>query len=314
MSNSRIRTIFMGTPEFAVKPLLSLVTDDDFEIIAVFTNPDEKVGRQQTLSEPPIKKTAIHHKLPCYQPIKIKTEVDVIRELKPDLIVVVAYGHLIPQAILDIPRYGCINVHASILPKYRGASCLQAPILNGDKKSGITIMKMEAGLDTGPIIKQEEIELAPDENLESLSNKLSALSGEIITHTIKDYIAGKIKEKTQNEAEATYVKITTKEDGKIDFTKSAIEIERMVRAFSPWPTAWFELNMLNGKNKKIQILRTDSAIIKGQFTEPGKFFKYQQQLGLQCGQDALSVSSLKIEGKNPITSQAFINGYKNLIK
>lgn len=314
MSNSRIRTIFMGTPEFAVKPLLSLITDDDFKIIAVFTNPDEKVGRQQTISEPPIKKTAIQHKLPCYQPIKIKTEVEAIRELKPDLIIVVAYGHLIPQAILDIPRHGCINVHASILPKYRGASCLQAPILNGDKKSGITIMKMEAGLDTGPIIKQEEIELAPDENLESLSNKLSALSGEIITHTIKDYIAGKIKEKIQDEAEATYVKITTKEDGKIYFTKSAAEIERMVRAFYPWPTTWFELKMLDGKNKKIQILKTDSAIIKGQFTEPGKFFKHQQQLGLQCGQDALSVTSLKIEGKNPITSQAFMNGYKNLIE
>lgn len=314
MSNSKIRTIFMGTPEFAVQTLLSLITDDGFEIIAVFTNPDEKIGRQQIVSEPPVKKMAIKHKLTYYQPIKIKSETDTIKKLNPDLIVVVAYGHLIPQEILDIPQYGCINVHASLLPKYRGASCLQAPILNGDRMSGITIMKMEAGLDTGPIIKQVAIELATDENLESLGEKLSELSGQIITRTIKDYIDGKIKETTQNEAGATYVKITKKEDGKIDFTKSATEIERMVRAFYPWPGVWFNLMIPDGKNKKIQIIKTENNIITGQFAPVGQFFKHQKQLGLQFAQDAISVLDLQIEGKKPITSQAFMNGYKDLIK
>lgn len=314
MSNPRIRTIFMGTPEFAVKPLLSLIADNSFEIVAVFTNPDEKVGRKQTLSEPPVKKIAIKNGLPCYQPQKIRTETDLIKKLSPDLIVVVAYGHLIPQEILDIPRYACINLHASLLPKYRGASCLQAPILNGDKTTGLTIMKMEAGLDTGPILEQVEIELAPEENLESLRSKLGDLGGKIITRTLKDYIAGKIKERKQEEAGASYVKITKKEDGKINFAKAAADIEKMVRAFYPWPTAWFELAGPDGQNRKIQILKADTEIIKGRFTEPGQFFKHQKQLGLQCEQDALAITSLKIEGKNPITGQAFMNGYKNLIK
>ncbi|MCX6797973.1 MAG: methionyl-tRNA formyltransferase [Candidatus Falkowbacteria bacterium] len=309
-----IKTIFMGTPEFAVKPLLSLLADPDFRIEAVFTNPDEPVGRKQALSSSPIKKVALDNKRPLYQPAKIKEAVDIIKGIAPDLIVVVAYGHLIPQSILDIPKYGCINVHGSLLPKYRGAACLQAPILNGDKTSGVTIIKMEAGLDTGPILKQAKVDLDFTENIITLGDKLSALSAKILAPTIKNYIAGDLKEQPQNEADATDVKMIKKTDGQIDFTKSAQKIERMARAFYVWPGIFFNFSLTEKQNKKIKILELEPKILAGKFAEPGQFFKYNNQLGLQCGQDVLIILSLQIEGKSASSGQEFINGYRALIK
>jgi len=309
-----IRTIFMGTPEFAVPPLKSLIDDPNFEIVAVFTNPDEPIGRKQILSAPPVKRAALENKLPLYQPLKIRDELETIKNLTPDLIIVVAYGHLIPQSILDIPKYGCINIHGSLLPKYRGAACLQAPLLNGDPESGITIMKMEAGLDTGPILRQAKIELTADEDIIGLRTKLSNLSSEILIPTLEDYLAGKIKEQKQDDSLASYVKMVKKEDGCLDFTKSALETERMIRAFKIWPGTWFNLEMPDGEKKKIQILEAGHDIIKGKFAEPGRLFKYDKQLALQCGQNALLILSLQIEGKNPISGTAFLNGYQGLIK
>lgn len=312
--NKKIKLIFMGTPEFATKPLLSLIADNNFELKAIFTNPDERVGRKQTISAPPIKKIAQNFNLPFYQPQKIKEAENIIKEIAPDLIVVVAYGHLIPPSILDIPKYGCINVHGSLLPKYRGSACLQAPILNGDKKSGVTIMKMAAGLDTGPILKQAIVDLSFNENIITLSNKLSALSAEILIPTLKEYLDGKIKEQAQNETEATYVKMIKKEDGQIDFNKSADQIEKMTRAFYVWPGTWFNLAVNETQIKKIKILRTEKKILTGNFAQTGQFFKHNNQLGLQCGQDALIILSLQIEGKDATTGYEFMNGHRNLIK
>lgn len=309
-----IKTIFMGTPEFATKPLLSLINNPKFLIQAVFTNPDEKIGRKQTISAPPVKKIAENYNLPFYQPLKIREAQQIIKDLKPDLIIVVAYGHLIPKSILDIPKYGCINIHGSLLPKYRGSACMQAPILNGDKESGITIMEMEAGLDTGPILRQAKIELAFNENIISLGNKLSELSAEILIPTLESYIAHEIKAAAQDNAKATYVKMIRKEDGQIDFTKSALEIERMVRAYFNWPGAWFNLAINDKQTKKIKILQADSRILAGKFAEPGQFFKHNNELGLQCGQDALTILSLQIEGKMVSTGYAFMNGHRNLLK
>ena len=304
----------MGTPEFAAKPLLSLIADPDFKIEAVFTNPDEPIGRKQTLSAPPVKRIAENFKLPFYQPLKIKEAIDIIKNIAPDLIIVVAYGHLIPQSILDIPKYGCINIHGSLLPKYRGAACLQAPILNGDKESGITIMKMDAGLDTGPILQQAKVELSLNENISTLGNRLSELSAEILIPTLKKYLAGEIKEQAQNEAEATYVKMIKKEDGQIDFSKSAEEIEKMVRAFHVWPGTWFDLMINETQKKKIKILQVERQILPGNFAQPGQFFKHNNQLGLQCGQDALLILNLQIEGKDATAGYAFMNGHRNLLK
>ena len=231
----KIRLIFMGTPEFAVPGLTRLIESPNFEIVGVFTQPDKPVGRKQILTPPPIKKLATAHNIKIFQPEKIKTEVETIKNLAPDLIVVIAYGKIISQAILDIPTFGCLNVHASLLPKYRGAACLNAPILNGDKETGITIMKMEAGLDTGPILRQKKIKLSGTETLEIVHDKLSTLGAELLVPTINDYLAGKITPQIQDDTQSSYIKTLNKEDGKIDWTKSALEIERMIRAYNPWP-------------------------------------------------------------------------------
>jgi len=224
-SNKKIRVIFMGTPDFALPGLQSLISSSYFEIAGVFTQPDKPVGRHQTLTFPSVKKLALENNLKIFQPLKLKQEMETIKNLKPDLIVVIAYGKIISQEILDIPSIACINVHASLLPKYRGAACLNAPILNGDKETGITIMKMEAGLDTGPILRQAKIQLKGQETLENVHDKLSKLGAEILIPTLHDFIDGKIKEQIQNETFATYIKTLNKEDGQIDWNKSAKEIE-----------------------------------------------------------------------------------------
>ena len=235
---NKIRLLFLGTPEFAGPSFKALQTSSTFEIIGVITQPDKAIGRHSELKPSPIKKLALAYNTPIYQPEKVKTEIAKIKELNPDIIVVVAYGQIIPQAILDIPTYGCVNVHGSLLPKYRGAACLSAPILNGNRHSGITIMKMDAGLDTGPILKKAKIKLANNETLSSLHDKLAELGSKILVPTLEKYIAGKIKARTQNNQRATYIKMLKKEDGKLDFNKPAKILERQIRALNPWPSTF----------------------------------------------------------------------------
>lgn len=309
MSNYPLKTIFMGTPDFASPYLQALAKDSNFKIIGVFSNSDKAVGRTSKLSPTPVKQTALELNLPIFQPEKIRTETELIASLKPDLILVVAYGHIIPQSILDIPKYGCINVHGSLLPKYRGASCLQAPILNGDQESGMTIMKMDAGLDTGPIIRQEKITLEKDETTSGLHDKLATLGANMLTDTLKDYVNGKIEAKAQNDQQASYVKILKKSDGLLDLTKSAIEIERMIRALNPWPGTYFSYQNKKGEIDNIKILKVDNIILESNDHPIGHFFIHNKQLALQCGQNALLVLTLQIEGRRAQSAQEFINGY-----
>ena len=188
----KIRTIFMGTPDFAVPGLNAIINDDSFEIIAAFTQPDKPVGRKQIMTPPPIKVAAQKFNIPVFQSEKIKEELENISKLEADLIVVIAYGKIIPQSILDLPKFKCVNVHASLLPKYRGSACLNAPIINGDGKTGITIMRMDSGMDTGPILFQKEIALNGDETLEIVHDKLSSLGAEYLPIILKDWTEGKI--------------------------------------------------------------------------------------------------------------------------
>lgn len=304
-STKKIRTIFMGTPEFSLPGLESLITDRSFEIVGVFTQPDKPVGRHQTLTPPPVKELALKHKLNIFQPLKIKPETETIKNLQPDLIVVIAYGKIISQEILDIPTYGCINVHASLLPKYRGAACLNAPILYGDKETGVTIMKMEAGLDTGPILAQAKIKLSGQETLEIVHNKLSVLGAEILIPTLKDYLSGKITAQIQDETIASYIKTLKKEDGKIDWHKPAQEIERMVRAYNPWPGT-YAIN----ENKTLKIIAVDNKILFSNDHKIGETFLSDNKLVMQCGQDALYILKLQLEGKKIMTSLEFLRGHK----
>lgn len=316
MSNDKIRLIFMGTPDFACPGLKSLLELADFDIVGVYTQPDKAVGRSKILKAPPVKELAKQYKIPVFQPKTIKAEAEIhrIKELKPDLIVVIAYGQIIPPAILDIPQYGCLNVHASLLPKYRGASCLNAPILNGDDKTGVTIMKMDAGMDTGPIIRQVELALNGTETLENVHDSLSALGAAALAPTLKDWINNKIKAKVQNEEQATYVKILNKEDGLIDFNSNATKIERQIRGLNPWPGTYFEYQSNTSKNKiLVKILKVDHEIIKLKTARPGHFFLYKGQLALGCGQDALLILILQLEGKKAVSGPEFINGHPDMI-
>lgn len=298
----------MGTPEFAVPGLQALLKSPDFEIVGVYTQPDKPVGRKMILTPPPIKTAALTKGLPIFQPEKIKAEADNIRSLKPDLIVVIAYGKIIPQTILDIPQYGCVNVHASLLPKYRGASCLAAPILNGDEESGVTIMKMDAGMDTGDIIKQAGIKLSAKETLSSLHDRLSALGAEILADTLKEYINGTINPQKQDESQASYVPLIKKEDGRLQVNLSAAELERRIRAYNPWPGAFLLLN--NGE--KIKVLEADTEI-SANTGKIGEIYTKNGQLALNCGQDILFILKLQRENRKAMNASDFLKGNQDIL-
>lgn len=305
----------MGTPEFGAQCLAALLSSDRFDVVAVISQPDKKVGRQQILTEPPIKQLAKQNNTPVYQPEKIRTEIALIKELKPELIVVAAYGQIIPQSILEIPTYGCINVHGSLLPKYRGAACLQAPILNGDKYSGVTIMKMDAGLDTGPILARKKIKLAKDETASSLHDKLAALGAGLLIKTLGRYTRGWIKPEKQKETEASYVKILKKEDGHINWHEDAIEIERMIRAYNPWPGAYSYLSDEDLKINRVlfKILAVRPQPLKINKYKLGQLFLYESALAVQCGQNALVVIKLQLEGKKVMEVDSFLRGNESII-
>jgi methionyl-tRNA formyltransferase len=307
---NKIRTIFMGTPEFSLPGFNALLTAPDLEIVGVFTQPDKPVGRHQTLTPSPVKELALKYGLPIFQPTKLKPEIETIKNLKPDLIVVIAYGKIIPPEILALPTYGCINVHASLLPKYRGAACLNAPILNGDQATGITIMKMEAGLDTGPILRQAKIKLNGQETLVDVHDQLSKLGAELLVQTILDFIAGKIQPQTQDESVASYVKTIQKEDGRIDWAKSATEIERLVRAYNPWPGSYA---LIGEDDKILKILAVDNEGIKSQKHKIGEAFLDNGKLAIQCGQDALAILKLQLSGGRPSTAAEFLRGHSDFI-
>jgi methionyl-tRNA formyltransferase len=295
----------MGTPEFSLPGLASLISNSSFEIVGVFTQPDKPVGRKQILTAPPIKTLALKNNLPVFQPEKIKTELETIKNLKPDLIIVIAYGQIIPQSILDIPVYGCINVHASLLPKYRGAACLNAPILNGDSETGVTIMQMEAGLDTGPILRQTKIKLNGQETLKIVHDKLSFLGAEILIPTVLDFITKKIIPQIQDDSQASYIKTLKKEDGKIDWNKSAQEIERMIRAYNPWPGTY-----TLKEDKIVKITEVENKILETTGHKIGELFLNNGNLAVQCGQDSLVILKLQPAGKKIMTSNDFLRGYK----
>ena len=305
--DKKIRVVFMGTPEFAVPGLTRLIAAPEFEIVGVFTQPDKPVGRKQILTPPPIKELANKHGLAVFQPLKIRPETETIRSLNPDLIVVIAYGKIIPQEILDIPTGGCINVHASLLPKYRGAACLNAPILNGDSETGVTIMRMEAGLDTGPILRQTKIKLNGAESLSDVHDRLSSVGAELLVPTLLDFLAGKIKPQAQDDSQASYIKTLTKEDGRIKVDRGALEIERMIRAYNPWPGTYTEIG-----GEILKIIAVEHEIAQENKVKPGQLFVAGGRLFFQCGQNALVVLKLQLAGKRIMNADEFINGYKAL--
>lgn len=303
-----IKVIFIGTPQFAVPYLESLI-NSDFKVIGVITQPDKPTGRKKIISMPAIKSTAIKNNIPVFQPEKLKGDIEIANKLKslePDLIVVVAYGQIIPQTILDIPKLGNINVHPSLLPKYRGASPIQNAILNNETSTGITIMLMDEKMDHGPILAQKELTLVGNEDNDSLHQKMSdGNSTDFLIQTIHKFITKQITPTPQNDGQATFCQLITKDEAKIDWQKSAKDISAKIRAFYSWPIAWTTLD-----NKRVKIF-PPIEIVNGT-SEAGKILINDDKFLVACGDKLLELFELQIEGKNKTTAQDFIRGNKNI--
>ncbi len=316
MSHTKIKTIFIGASGFGIPAFRELLKDKQFEIIAVITQPDKPAGRKQILTPPPIKIEAEKHQIPVFQPERIADLQSKIANLKSKIAVVIAYAQIIPQEILNIPECGFINVHGSLLPKYRGAACVQAAILNGDKQTGVTIMKMDKGLDTGPILWQDKINIGSRDTAGALHEKLSLLGAKILPVVIKKYIAGEIKPIPQNNAKASYVKRLKKQDGLIDWAKPAVEIERFIRAMAPWPSAYTITKNKKQKTKNslmLKLLESEHKISQINEYKIGEVFLHNGNIAVQCGKGALIIKKLQLEGKKEMTSEEFLRGYKWIV-
>ncbi len=310
--NREFKTIFFGTPEFAAPILLVLVKI--VKVIMVITQPDRQAGRRQRLTAPPIKILAQKLYLPIDQPEKVRDPkiIDALKKLAPDLIVVAAFGQIIPKAILELPKYGALNVHPSLLPKYRGASPIQSAIKNGEKKTGVAIMLMDEQLDHGPILAQASLAIAPNETGASLSGKLSQLGARLLLRTIRQWLTGKIKPQKQNHNQATMTKTLTREDGKINWQEPAQIIEQKIRAYDPWPGSWTKW-LDQGRSKRLNILK--ALIVKREETshQPGWVFKTEKNWAIQCGQDSLEIILLQPEGKRQMRAPEFLNGHPQIL-
>ncbi|MCR4896820.1 MAG: methionyl-tRNA formyltransferase [Lachnospiraceae bacterium] len=299
-----MRLIFMGTPDFAVGSLESLIAAGH-EIALVVTQPDRAKGRSDKLVFSPVKECALRHGLEVFQPEKVKTPeaVEVLRGVAPDLIVVAAFGQILSKEILELPKYGCINVHASLLPKYRGASPIQHVILNGEERSGITIMEMNEGLDTGDILLQKELVLAADETFETLHDRLAELGGRAITEALEALEKGSLTARPQREDESCYAPLIRKSMGKLDFSRDAVSLDRQVRAMNPWPGAY---TMYDGKMMKIYRVALSDVNTKA---APGTvLFVDRDSFTVACAQGSLKILELQMEGKKRMDCSAFLLG------
>lgn len=301
-----MRAIFMGTPDFAV-PTLQAMIDAGHEVIGVFTQPDKARGRGKAVAYTPVKEKALSYGLPVFQPVKVRTP-EVIEEIKamaPDVIVVVAFGQILPKALLDIPKYGCINVHASLLPKYRGAAPIQWAVINGEKVSGVTTMYMDVGLDTGDMILKEEIVLDKKETGGSLHDKLSVIGAGLLVKTLKKLEDGTaVREKQDDALAGDYAKMLDKHMGRIDFSQPAQNIERLIRGLNPWPSAY---TRLGGKTVKLWEADVTDKEYEGNYGEIVEVTK--EAFTVKTGRGGLIVRELQMEGKKRMRTDAFLRGF-----
>ncbi len=294
----------MGTPDFAV-PTLEALIGAGHELAAVVTQPDKPKGRGKAVLMTPVKEKALECGIPVYQPKKVREPefLDVLRELNPDVIVVVAFGQILPREILTLPPFGCVNVHASLLPKYRGAAPIQWAVIDGEPVSGVTTMQMNEGLDTGDILEQEEISLDLEETGGSLFEKLAVLGGKMILSTLKGLEDGSLVPRAQGEMTTPYAKMLTKAMGEIDWSMDAASIERLVRGLNPWPSAY---TYVDGKTLKIWKARVEAGEAG---KEPGQVRVTKDRLLVETGDGVLSILELQLEGKKRMEAAAFLRGF-----
>lgn len=296
-----MNVVFMGTPDFAVPSLENIAKVHNVQ--AVFTQPDKPVGRKMILTPPDVKVCAEKLGIPVYQPVKLKDSdsYEIIKELNPDVIVVVAYGQILPENILNIPKYGCINVHGSLLPKYRGAAPIQWSVLNGDKVTGVTTMYMEKGLDTGDILETKEYKIGINDTAGEVFDTLAEMGGKLILDTLEKAEKGELHPIKQDDSKSSYAKMLDKSMCNIDFSKTNLQVHNQVRGLSPWPVASTKLN-----GKVLKIFETRLAEGKG---KPGEILN-TNPLTIACGEGAVVVNTVQLQGKKRMDSKAFLQGHK----
>lgn len=299
-----MRAVFMGTPDFAVPAMVSMI-NAGHEVAAAVTQPDKPKGRGKSVIYTPVKEAAMKYGIPVHQPARVKEPefIDILRKINPEVIVVVAFGQILPKEILEMPKFGCINVHASLLPKYRGAAPVQWAVIRGEKESGVTTMYMDEGLDTGDMIEKTVVVLDKKETGGSLHDKLAEEGGKLLASTLEKLENGTALRQKQPEGDGFYAKMLTKKLGKIDFSGSAIEIERLIRGLNPWPSAYTSLN-----GKTIKIWSADVLEITSE-EPPGKIIKVEtDSIQIQTGDGVLAIRELQMEGKKRMATEAFLRG------
>lgn len=297
----------MGSPEFALPSLRMLATD--YEVVGVVTQPDRAAGRGRALQQPPVKTLALELGLPIMQPEKLRAPeaAQQLRDWNPDLIVVAAYGQILKSDVLSLPRHGCLNVHASLLPRWRGAAPINAAILAGDQETGVTIMQMDAGLDTGAMLAKKSMRISADLTAGTLTQALSTLGAGLLRESLPDILAGKLIPQAQDESLATYAPQLKKEDGRLDFTHLAVELERRVRAMNPWPGAWFEWRGGPLKVGRVSIVSANQA------QEVGARFTREGRPAIQTPDGVLVLEEVQPAGKKSMSGKSFLSGARNWI-
>ncbi len=299
------KIVFMGTPDFAVPTLQALI--EHHQVIGVVTQPDRPAGRGGKMRMSPIKELALQHNIPVFQPQKLRQPeaIEALRKWQPDVHIVAAYGQILPQTVLDIPQHGSVNVHASLLPRWRGAAPIHAAIRAGDTEAGVTIMKMDAGLDTGPMLRKRAIAITPDETGQSLHDKLAQIGADLLIETLPGYLSGEIEPEPQHDAEATYAPQIDKDEGEIDWSQDAVKIERLVRAFTPWPGTY---TFFNGTQLKIH----GGTVIPGS-AEAGEVVRRGGTVAIGTGDGLYAPEEVQLAGKKRVDVNAFVNGYEEFI-
>ncbi|QGZ74911.1 methionyl-tRNA formyltransferase [Aeromonas hydrophila] len=304
---NKLKLIFAGTPDFAARHLAALLSSDH-EVVAVYTQPDKPAGRGQKLTASPVKELALAHGLPVYQPASLRKEEAQaeLAALGADLMVVVAYGLILPKAVLDTPRLGCINVHGSLLPRWRGAAPIQRSIWAGDAETGVTIMQMDVGLDTGAMIRKVSCPIAADETSASLYDKLAGLGPQALVDTVNAMAAGNTTAETQDDAQANYAEKLSKEEARIDWSMEAVAIERCIRAFNPWPISWFEVAGQTVKVWQAEVIAQDHGQTAGTLLKADK-----QGINIATGKGVLRLLTLQPPGKKAMSVTDLLNSRRD---
>jgi methionyl-tRNA formyltransferase len=303
MQPQDLRTVFMGTPDFALQTLQGLI-DAGCNLVGVYTQPDRPKGRGKQMAAPPVKELARQHGIPVYQPQKLR-QPEVVAELEalaPDLIVVVAYGQILPKSVLDIPTHGCINVHASLLPKYRGAAPINKAIIDGATETGITTMYMDVGLDTGDMLVKMTLPISAEETAGELHDRLAVLGRETMEETLRQLCAGTLQREVQDDTRSTYAPMMKKEDGRIDWSRSALDVHNLVRGLDPWPGAYTSLD-----GELLKLARTTPQ--DNGDAPPGTVIAADRDgVRIACGNGSLLVKELQLAGRKRLAAADFLRG------